>query len=282
MNQQSLFCQRWRDTRGTYRPAGEVADLRRYEIAPITVNEAKEFVTTHHYSKSYPSCRRRFGLFDRAAPFLSSPALVGVAVFSTPMSAYVLTNVFPGDFRESVELGRFVLLDSVPANGETAFLSRCFELLRRESFIGVVAFSDDTPRTTATGDVVFPGHIGTIYQASNAKYLGRGTRRTLNMFSDGTIFSPRAISKIRNNEKGQKYAADILARYAGVDAGSHKDLAQLLETWLPRITRPLVHPGNHKYAFALNRQVPIKLTALLRERMYPKFGDNNHGSRNSN
>lgn len=279
--QPSLFCQRWRETRGKYRPADEVADLRRYEIAPVTVKEAKQFITTHHYSRSYPSCRRRYGLFDRAAPFLASPALVGVAVFSTPMSEHVLTNVFPGDFRESVELGRFVLLDSVPANGETAFLARCFELLRRESFIGVVAFSDDTPRTTATGETVFPGHIGTIYQASNATYLGRGARRTLRMFPDGTIFSPRAISKIRNNERGQRYVADILSKHAGVDAGSHKDLAQLLETWLPQITRPLVHPGNHKYAFTLNRQVPMKLTARLRERIYPKLGDN-YGSRNSN
>jgi hypothetical protein len=42
---------------------------------------------------------------------------------------------------------------------------------------GVVSFSDPVPRRTAAGDLVFPGHIGTIYQASNAGYLGRTTPR---------------------------------------------------------------------------------------------------------
>ncbi len=37
----------------------------------------------------------------------------------------------------ATELGRFVLLDSVPANGESFFLGQCFTLLRREGLAGV-------------------------------------------------------------------------------------------------------------------------------------------------
>jgi len=45
-----------------------------------------------------------------------------------------------------VELGRSVLLDSVPGNGETWFLARCFEQMRKSDLIGVVTFSDPVPR----------------------------------------------------------------------------------------------------------------------------------------
>jgi len=38
------------------------------------------------------------------------------------------------------------LLDSVPGNGETWFLARCFEQMRKSDLIGVVTFSDPVPR----------------------------------------------------------------------------------------------------------------------------------------
>ena len=40
----------------------------------------------------------------------------------------------------TVELGRFVLLDSVAGNGETWFLARSFEILRKHAIVGVVSF----------------------------------------------------------------------------------------------------------------------------------------------
>ena len=38
---------------------------------------------------------------------------------------------------------------------------------------GVVSFSDPSARTTAAGALVFAGHLGTIYAAHNATYVGR-------------------------------------------------------------------------------------------------------------
>src|SRR5215471_14601724 len=136
MNQLPLiFTQRWRNRRDLYRPAGEVICPSDYEVAAIADDTtAKAFVTRHHYSTRYVAARERVGLYRHGA-------LVGVAVFSHPVRNAVLTNVFPGNARESVELGRFVLLDDVPGNGETWFLARCFELLRREGYRGVVSFS---------------------------------------------------------------------------------------------------------------------------------------------
>jgi hypothetical protein len=254
--QPQIFCQRWRARRDSYRPAGETINTTCYEVAPIDMRTAKTFVITHHYSQSYPACRFRFGLFTRGE-------LVGVAVFSMPMARQVLTNVFPGDPLDSVELGRFVLLDNVPANGETWFKARCRTLLKNEGIRGIIAFSDDIPRTRFDGSLLFRGHVGTIYQASNAVYLGRGSRGTLRLFDDGTVFSARTISKIRNQERGWEYSCrQLIERGADQPRG---DLRVWLAEWLPRLTRPLRHPGNLKYAWALDRS-----TRLPVSRPYPK------------
>src|SRR5260370_29472442 len=128
-----MLNQRWNNRQSSYRPAGEVIDTRAYEVAPVDESTAKTFVLINPYSGSYPSARFRFGLYRGGK-------LCGTAVFSHPCNDLVLTNVFPGPAVSAVELGRFVLLDSVPANGETWFLARCFEYLRRLDLVGVTTF----------------------------------------------------------------------------------------------------------------------------------------------
>lgn len=236
--------QRWHQGRDRYRPAGEPIDTRHYEVAGIDGDAtAKAFVLTHHYSGTYPAARFRFGLYGR------SGRLAGVAVFSHPANNRVLTNTFPCPALAAVELGRFVLTDDVPGNGETWFLGRCFAALRREGLEGVVSFSDPTARTTADGATVFGGHVGTIYQAHNGIYLGRGTSRVLRVLPDGSVLSARAISKLRAGDRGWRHVAELLVRY-----GAPKPTADLREwaaQWVPVLTRPLRHPGNHKYAWGL-------------------------------
>ena len=186
--------QRWRSRRDSYRPAGQPIDPRAYEVAAIPDDTtARAFVERHHYAGTYPAARFRHALYDRGG------RLVGVAVFSHPANR-TLTNVFPGSPTDAVEAGRFVLLDSVPANGETWFLARCFELLRHD-VVGVVSFSDPVARTSLAGDVVFPGHVGTIYQAKSAVFLGRGSPGTLRLLPDGRVLSKRALSKIRSRDR---------------------------------------------------------------------------------
>ncbi len=190
-----LFSQRWRERRESYRPTGEPINPSLYEVAELAGDrEAKEFILAHHYSASYPSARMRFGLF-------TAGRLVGVAVFSHPCNDRVLTSVFPLSPLESVELGRFVLLDSVPANGESWFLARTFECLRRRGLAGVVSFSDPMPRTTSDGTIVHRGHAGICYQATASTYLGRTDARTIRLLPDGTVLNDRAIQKIRASER---------------------------------------------------------------------------------
>ena len=255
----SPVCQRWRERRDSYRPAGEVFDPRAFEVASIPDDTTvRAFVEAHHYSRSLPAARRRFGLYERGV-------LVGVAVFSVPANERALLPL-PGGLEEGLELGRFVLLDGVKANGESWFLARCFDALRREGWGGVVSFADPEPRTRLDGSVVFRGHLGVIYQASSAVYLGRATPRTLRLLPDGTVFSARARQKIVGGERGWRYAVEQLVEH-GAQAPTG-DLRAWLRTAMALVTRPLRHRGNHKYVFGLQRGVRRALPA---SQPYPKL-----------
>lgn len=250
--------QRWRDRRTSYRPAGETINTSSFEVAELGSDAiARSFIEAHHYSGSYPAARFRFGLYRGAE-------LAGVAVFSVPVNDRALA-IFPGEPLESTELGRFVLLDNVPSNGETWFLARAFEQLRAKGLIGVLSFSDPMPRTTADGSSIFRGHVGTIYQAFNGRYLGRATRRTLRLLPDGRVFSARTAQKIRKLERGWRYAVDELI--AAGAAPLEGDPTAWLRRELERVTRPLRHPGNHRYVWGLTRQVRRHLPS---SQPYPK------------
>jgi len=253
--------QRWRSGRASYRPAGETIDTRRYDVAAIADDTtAKSFVVGHHYSGSYPAARFRFGIYR-------GDELGGVAVFSVPAQPLALACL-PGGDGERVELGRLVLLDEIPANAESWFIARCFEQLREHGISGVVAFSDPAARTNESGLRVFPGHIGTIYQATNATYLGRSRAESRLLLPDGTVLHRRAISKIRRRDRGWRYASDILISHGADQLECGDDPRAWLDRWLPRLTRHLAHPGNHKYAWTLHRRDRKFLPASL---PYPKF-----------
>jgi hypothetical protein len=256
-------CQRWRDRRESYRPAREVIRTSEYDIAAITGSGgdtiARDFVEQHHYSGSYPSALERFGLYRRGE-------LAGVVVFSYPTNDLALTNFFP-ELKvgvESMELGRLVLLDEVGANAESYFVARCFEQLRAIGVRGIRSDSDPVARATADGRVVTPGHVGTVYQALNGRYVGLGTARTLYILPDGTALSARAMQKIRKAEKGWRAAAAALSRAVDAEAIDAAADAGARRAWLLAATKQLRrirHPGNHRYLWSLDRRVRMSLPA---------------------
>jgi hypothetical protein len=115
------------------------------------------------------------------------------------------------------------------------------------------------------------GHVGTIYQAHNGVYLGRGTARTLHLLPDGRVFSDRAAQKIRKGERGWRYAAAQLEAFGAAPVPANcEDRSIWLSTAMQSFTTRLRHKGNHKYAWpldkAIRRQLPMR-------RPYPKVLD---------
>jgi hypothetical protein len=262
-------CQRWRHRRDSYRPAGEPIDPSRYGVEPLPSDrEARAFVESHHYEGSMPAAVTRVGLYRTRAWF--TPELVGVAVFSVPAQAASIPAWCGTD--AGVTLGRLVLLDDVPANGETWFLARAFGVLEREKpdVRAVLSYSDPVARTTLAGEVTTPGHVGTIYQAFNGAHLGRSAAETLWLTPDARVLSRRALSKIRNDERGAAAAyrrlveAGAPVRRLGEDGADYVRRA-LAEGPFRRVR----HPGNLVYAWAIGPAKKATARGFADSKPYP-------------
>ncbi|MFJ5926617.1 hypothetical protein ACIQF6_28840 [Kitasatospora sp. NPDC092948] len=273
----SPWCQRWDGRRHAWRHVSEGGfDARRYVVGAVSEEEAKAFVVRHHYSGSYPVAVRRLGLFDVSE---GGRVLAGVAVFGVPAGPRVLTHALPElrPVTESLELARFVLHTNCPGNSESWFLARCFEDLRAAGVRGVVSFADPVPRRGADGRLVAVGHVGTIYQATNALYTGRAAPRTLKILPDGRVLSERAVQKVRRQEQGHQYAERILCSFGArpLRAGDDPTL------WLRRAlaeagVRTLRHRGAHRYIFRLRarrREREAIRLGVQPDPRYPKAPD---------
>jgi hypothetical protein len=248
----SEYTQRWRNRKHAWRHTSEDGfNPRLYTVEPIlTDNEAKVFVEQHHYSGSYPAAKYRYGLYDKEG-------LVGVAVLSVPSRNEVLTSVFPDLLAnsESVELGRLVILDHILANAESWMISRVFELASHEGVRGVVSFSDPVARVNSCGETVFPGHLGIIYQASNAVYLGRSTPRSCYLLPNGQVLHDRMLQKIRTGEQGYQYGEKALISLGASPRKASEDRVQWLSSALKEVgVHRMRHTGKHRYAFRLGRR----------------------------
>jgi hypothetical protein len=244
--------QRWRRGGESYRRRGEEFAHQTYgvELLPDDTTP-KAFIVQHHYSGSYPAARCRVGLYRTTKSRV--PELVGVAVFSVPARGCLKKRA--GD-ASGVELGRFVLLDDVPFPGETWFLKRAFGVLESElpDLQAVVSFSDPLKRTTDAGNVVMPGHVGTIYQAFNGRFVGRTKVEHLWFDRHGRLVAPRGLAKLRSadHHRGQE------AFYRRMlDAGADPRLiGENGRDYINRVLREgpfrrVRHPGNLAYVWAI-------------------------------
>ncbi len=117
------------------------------------------------------------------------------------------------------------------------------------------------------------GHIGTIYQALNFGYFGKGSPRTLLLSKDGRVVSQRALSKIRNEERGADHAARQLVEMGAPE----RSLGEDPRSWVERALCSgafdrLKHPGNHVYLLGLDRRSRRHVGSITRtgREGYPK------------
>lgn len=259
--------QRWEDGHPRWRSARAAVRTDGLEVAHIEQSIARPFVERHHYEHSWPAALHRIGLFDRGR-------LIGACVFAEPVNRAIY-SVLP-DPSSGAHLSRLVLLDEPGANAESWFVARAFDLLRREGITGVVSMSDPLGRETEDGDLITPGHVGCVYQALNATYYGRSKAERRLILPDGSILSNRQLAKIRKRDQGWYYSAQHLVRAGADRMRDADDPVAWLERWLPRLTRSVRHPGQHRYAWALEKGARRHLiTALARRKLkplaFPKF-----------
>jgi hypothetical protein len=247
------WAQRWRDGLQRWRPthAGGF-DPGRYEVAAIEHAEAFGFVTSHHYSRSWPNVKYRYGLFDHGA---GARELVGVLTLGVPMSQHALPAVFPRlvPNEQSLEWSRLVLVDEVPGNAESWFATRALRLAAAEGVLGVVTYADPMERWRRGANGVWVpvtgGHIGDVYKGMSMEYTGRSRARWRWILPDGGELTDRALNKVVKDEQGGLGVIRRLVAF-GAQPPSGK---QSPKVWLNRALRSIgarkqKHPGNHRYA----------------------------------
>jgi hypothetical protein len=258
--------QRWLGGRDIRRPAGEPIRTSEYDVLPTMDPEvARAFIREHHYQGNPSSTAHRFPLYHRGE-------LHGVALFGPPASENAHVAVW-GDRltqKTAVTLGRLVLLDEVPGNGESWFVARCFDYLRERGVLGVESCADPEPRADIHGQVTFRGHLGTVYQALNAHYVGRTLVSTLSLLPDGTCLSKRSQSKLRAGERGNTHPVAQLERWGADPLGDDEDAAAWLKRWRGKLCRTMRHHGCYRYLWSLSKRHRKSLLGSHVAQPYPK------------
>ena len=203
----TVACQRHTLKRTTYLTARPPFDPSRFGVEPIDTADARTFVETHHYSGTFPVEIASYGLSESRPN--ARAALVGVAVFSIPVNTPAALTALLEPGQTVCDLGRFVLNDHVLANAETWFLTRAYRALRKDKMLAdgrtprfpfSTSYSDPCPRPSFD-QIIFPGHVGIVYQAKNACYTGRSRARSLCLTRSGRPFGPGAVKASRRRQR---------------------------------------------------------------------------------
>lgn len=264
---------RWRARDERWISPGNLFDENGYGVEIIPDRIAKPFVVEHHYSGTYPASRLAVGLFRATKG--AAAEMCGVAVFSVGIQPRSIPAYTGYPAVRGVELGRFVLLDSVGYNGETWFLRRALCALRSSlpDVDVVLSYADPMERRDPiTAALQKPAHYGTIYQAGNAVFAGRARPGTLVIAPNGRTISRRALSKITLGEQGRDYAIEQL-RSAGVPSpqASESPAVWLSRMYQAGVLRRVRHPGNFADVFGLSRAAKSAVFTHARGgKPYPK------------
>jgi hypothetical protein len=262
-------CQRWVERQVVYRHISDPFSTRGCEVAAIEHRDAKGFADRHHYLRTSPIAIHNLGFFRFGN-------LMGIATFGASANQSALTAVFPRltPYDESVVLLRFALLDELGGNAESWFLGQSFGHLRRAGVLGVLTYADPQPRTTLSGEVVFTGHRGIIYQSTNSTHIARVESRTVLLLPDGSTCDWRALRKIARTATRGQYLEDRLVGFGATPRYPDEPRLDWLQHAIVeariRIAR---HPGNYRYAWNLadrRGRDALRAQPALEARPYPK------------
>jgi hypothetical protein len=130
-------------------------------VTKIEPREVHEFARRWHYTNSGGSTMWNYGIWDSAT-------LAGVISFNTP-TMETCESVFGADhWRWVTHMGRLICAETAPRNTESRLIGLSLKMLAKDR--------PDTRAvlTYAAHDV---GHIGYVYQATNAIYTGQTKTR---------------------------------------------------------------------------------------------------------
>ena len=206
--------------------------VRDLEVHPVTTRDVDGFCARYHYAKVGGNKTWRWGLWE-------GPILHGVVAYNLPTRT-TCESVFGPEHRERVwHMGRLALSDATPNNAESRLIAGSLKRITREH-----------PHVWAvlTYAAVEKGHIGYVYQATNALYTGTGGHSVFYVDPNGgrrsDYLGGAFVSKARAISLGwTRNAGDVKHRYVYLLGSSthRKHLRRLLK--LPVLPYPKATPS---------------------------------------
>jgi len=137
-----------------------IPKVRDMMVGPVSTADVREFAHRYHYTGVGNNINWRWGLWH-------GPVLHGIVSYNLPTRS-VCEAVFGTEHFDKVwHMGRLILSENSPRNSESRLIGGSLRAIEREQpHVWAVL-------TFAATEV---GHIGTIYQATNALYTGTGGR----------------------------------------------------------------------------------------------------------
>ena len=184
-------------------------------VSPCHLADVRDFVETHHYSGSINGVKVTICY---RVDYLGE--LVGAAIYG--QLSTTAWKKFGGSESEVLELRRLVLVDAAPKNSESRVIGWTLRHVRKNfpAIRTVVSYADP-----------HYGHFGTVYKASNFKYVGVSAKDTGFMnTSTGRVYHSRALR----------------TKYKGDYKPFVKELRRLKEAG---VLQPISLPGKHCYIY---------------------------------
>lgn len=216
---------------------GSVRDM---QVHPVPTRDVDEFCRRWHYTGHKGTALWPFGLY-------AGPMLVGVVAYNLPTMG-ACASVLGADLWSSVlHMGRLVCAEDAPRNVESRLISGSLRALK-----------EHRPETRAvlTYAAMSEGHIGYVYQATNALYTG--ISKPAHYYLDQK--QQRRSTKQREGQNRNGRLSQAKARARGWTVHSE--------------------PGKHRYVYLLGTKTERReARALLRLPVlpYPKKEDHPDG-----
>lgn len=174
----------------------DAAKASDYDVRQLPHAEAAAFIREHHYAKGCANTSTEaFGLFR-------GDVLVGAALWMPP-TRVCAESVCKDDWKRVVSLSRLAVKPGEPKNAASLFIGAMLRALRRgKRWAAAVTFADESQ-----------GHSGTIYKATNWRYLGRTKPEPRWEDADGKQVSRRA-TKSRTSAEMKRLGYRMVGRFS--------------------------------------------------------------------
>ncbi len=159
---------------------GSMSAVRDMVVGPASKNDLDEFCRRWHYMNRGGSVRSIFGLWDENT-------LVGCVAYNLP-TMETCASVFGKDRWHTVfHMSRLVCAENAPRNSESKLIGASLKLLKdaRPDLKCVVTYAAQSA-----------GHVGYVYQATNALYTGTGGEKYSYLDEQGDVRSTKQGNRV--------------------------------------------------------------------------------------